>query len=589
MRKLFIVLLTIMAILAIATPTVQGCNRVIVRQSDDLVKVFSAKNTKYIIKDALDLGGKKVKIGEGSTLVFRGGSMANGTVVGNNTRVKARNYEIFKRGYVRYRAYTETGANRNSPPKVIKERHNYLVIEGTWNNRKCGTNWTGLERNCKEDAMLAIQNYVTLHSAGSMVVYPNINVLGYESAILPGNHVIDFNNSTISYPDNLAIWEDNSIALPKGSIPCPVESGYGLITTKTKTTIKNLNIDGKSAFRQDEPVRLGVSCMVAVSGAQNVTFENVVITNVLGPAITAQAGAKDILYKNCKFRNIGEHVIYSHQYKGFCYFENCTFDTWDSKRVSEYRDGLDYLYKHRPPYEKGEISIEELYSFDLSFSKCTFDNPKRVTKQGRTLGGFFTGTFPVVIEVVDCKFNGAYPVINPGNGCPISEEVGKPYRLIVRGSDGAPFIYSTKSNCNIITEFYGCVNIPFRTVYAKRYERCKLFLDVNESNMENVTPFFKKEFSEPLVIKECEFTDNGKRVNINHPVFHRPVLFENCTFYSSIRRETLSSVLSVKSDIIKNVTFKSCVIDLFNFQLVECDYSKKLISVVDCDIKAINK
>lgn len=588
MRKLFIVLLTIIAILAFATPTVQGCNRVVVRQSDDLVKVFSAKNTKYIIKEALDLGGKKVKIGEGSTLVFRGGSMANGTVVGNNTKVKAKNYEIFKRGYVRYRACIEAGATRNSPPTVIKERHDYLVVEGTWNNKTCGTNWTGLERNSKEDAMLAIQNYVTLHNAGARVVFPKINVLGYERATLSGDHVIDFNNSTISYPDNLAIWEDKSIALPQGSTPCPLESGYGMITMRTNATIKNLTIDGKSTFRQDEPVRLGVSCMVAVGSAQNVTFENVVITNVLGPAITAQAGAKDILYKDCKFCNIGEHVVYSHQYKGFCRFENCTFDTWDSKRVSEYRDGLDYLYKHKPTYEEGIVSYEELYRFDLSFSNCTFNNPLRKTFQGRTLGGFFTGTFPVIIKVNGCRFSGAYPAFNPGQGCAISEKSKKTFRLVVCSCDGAPYVYSAKANSNIITEFYDCINIPFRTVYAKRYERCRLFIDVYESNTENVTPAFEKEFTQPLVIKGCLFYDNGSDGVINHPVFYRPVVFEDCIFTSSKYRNKIAELLTIRTKSNPKISFKSCSFDIPGFKLVGGDVTPNDISIDRCDVKAVH-
>lgn len=588
MRKLFVVLLSIITILAFSAPSVMGCNRLVVRQSDDLVEVFSAKNTRFIIKEALDLAGKKVKIGEGSTLVFRGGSLANGTVVGNNTMVKANNYEIFKRGYVRYRACIEAGAKRNSPPTVIKERHVYLVIEGTWNNRSCGTNWTGLERNSKEDAMLAIQNFVMLHSAGAKVVFPKMNVMGYERAILPGNHVIDFNHSTISYPDNMEVWGDKSIALPKGSTPCPLESGYGLITTRSSTTIKNLTIDGKSSFRQDEPVRLGVSCMIAIGNAQSVTLENVNITNVLGPAVTTQAGAKDVLYKNCKFYNIGEHVVYSHQYKGFCRFEGCAFDTWDSKRVSEYRDGLDYLYKHTPSYEEGRVSYDELYRFDLQFTNCTFNNPQRVNKQGRTLGAFFTGTFPVVIKVNNCKFTGASPAVNPGNGCPITEKVCKPYRLIVRGCDGAPYIYSGKSNCNLITEFYDCVNVPFRTVYAKRYERCRLYLDLYESNTENVTPAFETEFSEPLVVKNCTFYDKGWNGKINHPIYHRPIVFEKCTFTSKVKRDEEASLVSIKGNSSVKVTFEACVMDVSCFRFVGGKYMKDNVEVRNCEIKSIS-
>lgn len=579
--------IAILIIFCFPTTLIYGHAKVIIHQNDDLTKILAEAKKDFVIEEDIDLMGKKVNIGEDCILTFQGGSFSNGTIVGNNTSILAENYEIFKRGYVRYRSYIPDEAKRDSHPSVIKEFHNCLFIKGTWNNTKCGTNWTGLLTDTHEDAMLAIQNYVTLHQSGSMVIFPKIDVLGYDRAILPGSHIVDFNNSTISYPDNLSEWEDQSINIPAKANPCPMESGYGLISLKSNTTIKNLTIDGKSTFRQKEPVRLGVSCVVAIGGAQDVTLENINIVNVLGPAVTTQAGAKDVLYRKCRFFNIGEHVIYSHQYQGFCRFENCTFDTWDSNRVSEYRNGLDYLYKHTPSYEEGKISYDELYRFDLSFNKCTFNNPTRVTSQGRTLGAFFTGTFPVIIKVNDCKFIGSYPAVNPGRGCAMSETSKKPFRLVMRGCDGAPYVYSAKLNCNFITEFYDCVNIPFRTVYAKRYERCKLYLDAYESNTEVVTPAFEKEFCEPLLIRDCVFFDRGEKVNINHPLINRPVIFEHCNFSSVAKRPAVSNVITAKTKKEAKVIFRNCVIDIPDYRLIGGKKTKKYLSVENCDIKAV--
>ena len=501
-------ILTVMALLCYSKSSAQVNRRIFVRQDDDLVRVFETQNAFFIIEDDLDLEGQKVRIGGGSVIVFRGGTLSNGIVEGTNTRVEADDYEIFKRGYVRYRAYIEEGAKRNAPPSVKIEYHDCLFIEGTWDNSYCGKNWTGLLDNNQEDIMLAIKNFVTLHKNNAEVSFPTINAIGYERAELPGNHIIDFNHSTISYPDDLSIWEDKSITIPETATPCSLESSWGFVSIKGNTTIKNLTIDGKSEHRKNEIIRKGVSCLLYIGITDNVVIENVSIINALGPAVCSHSRTKNVLFKNCRFYNIGEHVIYSHQNLGFCHFVDCSFDTWDSERISEYRDGFDYLFKHVPLYEEHKITYEELYSFDLSFTKCTFNNPRRVNSQGRTIGGFFTGTFPVVIHLTDCKFTGAYPIINPGKGSLITEKVGKAYRLVARGCDGAPYVYSGKSNCNIITEFYDCVNIPFRTVYAKRYEKCRLFLDVYESDVENVTPGFEREFSEPLIIKDCFFTYN---------------------------------------------------------------------------------
>ena len=567
MRKFFAILFS--AVVALLLSTTQGIARtkIVVRQEMDLVKVFSENDAKLVIKEDIDLRGKIVKIGRGDILYFKGGSLTNGTIVGNFTQVKAKDYEIFKRGYTRYRAFFAEGASKNSPPSLRTVYHNSIVLEGTWSNKKCGINWTGLLNGSDEDVMLAVRNYVVLHADGARVLFPTFTAFGYGTTKIPGNHVIDFNHSKISYPDHLNVWEDKTIVLPKGAKPGEMETGYGLISLNSNTTIKNLALDGKSGQRQDETPRLGVSCIVAIGNSNKVTLENVSLSNILGPGMTAQSKAKDIIFKNCRFYNIGEHILYSHQYLGYCSFDGCTFDTWDSERLSVHRNGLNYLYKHTPPVDNGSVSYDDLYRFDLSFTHCTFNNPKRVNSQGRTLGGFLTGSFPIVVRISNCTFTGVLPPLNPGGGAEIGEKSGKNCKMIVRDCDGAPYVYPSKVNYNIVTEFYNCVNLPFRTVYARRYENCKLYLDFHEENIENVSPSFEGEFSQPLVIKNCEFTDGGRDVKINHPLFHRPVLFEGCRFKSTIRRISQFDVVTVKVDRLPAATFRECDVDLPGFRL----------------------
>lgn len=576
-----------MAIFYCSSQYAYGRTKIVVSQSDDLVSVFAKKNTRFIIKEDIDLGRKKVTIGDGGVLVFRGGSLANGTVVGNLTHIKAGNYEIFKRGYTRYRAYVRVGSKESTPPSLQKEYHNCLIIEGTWNNKKCGTNWTGLLNNSNEDVMLAIKNYVALHSEGANVKLPTINAYGYEMTKLQGNHAIDLNYSTISYPDDLRVWEDVSIKLPEGATPCSLESGYGLISLSNNTKLSNLTLDGKSTKRQDEKVRLGVSCLVSIGCSKNVTLENVKIFNALGPGMTAQAGSKDITFRNCTFSNIGEHVLYSHQYQGYCHFEGCTFDTWDSERISVYRNGLNYVYNYSPTINAAGIPYDEIYQFDLTFNRCTFVNPERITSQGRTLGGFITGNFPIIVNVVNSKFIGTMPAFNPGGGSTPTEALGKPYKMVVRDCDGAPYVYPSKANYNILTEFYNCTNLPFRTVFAKRYENCELELDLYEDNTENVSTSFYDEFKEPLVITNCSFYDNGHNVTINHPLLHRPVLFYDCTFRSNISSNKSYELLNVK-DSISSVTFEKCDIELPFYRLVSDNKLVGLLTIKNTVLSSLD-
>lgn len=575
--------------LMVAAPKVYCGPKVVVRKGDNLVMVFAGKNKEYIIKEDIDLKGTTVRIGRGCVLNFQGGSLSNGTVIGSNTRIEANDYEIFRRGYTRYRAYLRVGASDRTPPSLLKQYHDCLFIEGTWNNNECGSNWTGLLTESNEDVMLAVKNYVALHAEGSKVKFPAFNALGYESTKIPGNRTIDFNHSTISYPDDLSIWEDKTIVLPKGAFACALESGYGLLSVSSNSTIANLTIDGKSAKRQAEKIRLGVSCIISIGDSKNVIVENVIVMNVLGPAMTAQSQSKDITFSNCSFYNIGEHVMYSHQYLGFCHFEGCSFDTWDSERISVFRNGINYLYKHTPPIDEKGVSYDQLYSFDLSFSNCVFNNPKRVNSQNRSLGGFLTGNFPVQVNLNECVFSGSPVMINPGGGATISEKSKKAFRMVARDCDGAPFIYASKANYNLIAEYYDCTNIPFRVVYAKRYERCKLFIDLYEDNIENVSSFFEKEFAKPLVIKDCDFIDRGNNVTVNHPLLHRPVSFENCRFESSSNREKTSELVTVKATTISKVEFRSCDFNLPGYRLLGGKKRANSYNIQECNFRSISE
>lgn len=539
-----------------------------VRQNQDLAKLFSNTNTTFYIRHGIDLKGKTIRIGKGSILFFDGGYLSNGTVVGNQTRVIAADYEIFKRGYTRYRAYIRPDSKRGEPPKLIRQYHNSIILEGTWDNKKCGFNWTGLQNRSKEDIMLALKNYILLHALGTKIVFPSIDAFGYETTWIPGGYDIDFNYSSISYPNNLGVWEDKNIEIPSGTFPCPLESGFGLISVRSNTTISNLSLDGKASFRKTETVRLGVSCLISIGNSSNVILDNVRLSNALGPGVVVNSGARDITFRKCKFFNIGEHVLYSHQYLGYCHFQECTFDTWDSERLSAYRKGLNYLYKYAPPVDTKEISYEELYDFQLLFSDCTFNNPKRVDSNKRILGGFFTGYFPLTVNLIGCRFLGEAPPFNPGRSSLLYESCGKPYRLIVRDCDGAPYVYPAQSNYNIIAEFYNCVNIPFRTVFAKRYEDCSLNIDTYEISLENISSCFEDEFKLPLVVKNCVFLDGGRAAKVIHPIHHRPIVFESCRFSEGASRSKGIDLVTIQSDNVPGVSFFNCLFDIPYLRMV---------------------
>lgn len=73
---------------------------------------FTQEDTIYIIRYNFDLGGKEINIPANSILQFEGGSITNGTIVGNNTEIKSGIYNIlpnitFKGTFIIDRIYTE--------------------------------------------------------------------------------------------------------------------------------------------------------------------------------------------------------------------------------------------------------------------------------------------------------------------------------------------------------------------------------------------------------------------------------------------------------------------------------------------------
>ena len=71
--------------------------RICVKRSDDLSTVLSGENTRYIIRHNHDLSKYKkgVVIGENSILEFKKGSLNNGLIVFNNTKIKSKTRRIF--------------------------------------------------------------------------------------------------------------------------------------------------------------------------------------------------------------------------------------------------------------------------------------------------------------------------------------------------------------------------------------------------------------------------------------------------------------------------------------------------------------
>ena len=99
----------------------QVLDEIICQPGANLTELTKA-NTRYIIKYGFDLKGKQWKIPSNSFLIFEGGYIGNGILVGNNTCIEASPYYIFDSN---------------------------LSLEGTWINSSAYPEWFG-SRGWKE-------------------------------------------------------------------------------------------------------------------------------------------------------------------------------------------------------------------------------------------------------------------------------------------------------------------------------------------------------------------------------------------------------------------------------------------------------
>lgn len=68
---------------------------VVLKGNHSFASQVTEPNMKYVIKHNFDLGGESVTIPENCVLEFEGGSLSNGTIVGNNTGIQAGFVKIF--------------------------------------------------------------------------------------------------------------------------------------------------------------------------------------------------------------------------------------------------------------------------------------------------------------------------------------------------------------------------------------------------------------------------------------------------------------------------------------------------------------
>lgn len=131
--------------------------------------MMSKANTRYIIQYDYDLDGETITVPEGCTLDFQGGSISNGAIVGNKTKIIASLYKIFAED---------------------------LVLSGTWNVAGGYAEWFGNASNC-------IQKVIDIFNSCCLVSNVEIS----SNIVLDGDKILfgSFPNTQIKLSNNAGI------------------------------------------------------------------------------------------------------------------------------------------------------------------------------------------------------------------------------------------------------------------------------------------------------------------------------------------------------------------------------------------------
>lgn len=556
MKRLIIFLIVFIITKCVVVSEAYCRTKIVVSQRDDVVKVFSAQNTNYIIKEHINLGGKKVVVGAGSVLVFEGGSLTNGTIVGNNTKVKSKNYEIFKHGSCKYRAYVA------ETYKYVSKNHDAIIITGTWLNTSCGSKWTGmLSHNNNQCSSLAINNYINLHKKGQTILFPaNEEYYVYDRIVCSG-YSVDFNNSTIRSVDFDKV-EDNTIILPVGSQPRALKSLYGLLEFNGENAyIKNLTIDGRASQRYELP-SLGTECLISMGSNVNCQLKNVTIKDAVGCGICTYA-ISDCSFDNVSFKGCGEHGLYTHAYKGTLKFNNCNFINCGQDSTLFKQRGASACVKFSGARDQEYATLKDLKAF---FSNCSFES------NSQQYVATFYSDIPYA-EFIRCRWKGVkgYSIVSPK----LAEQVGRLVEFKFIDCDNP--CYSIQS-VNTIRRLFRCKNVT--NPFDDTVELNKCEINVGYADVENnYSAMFFSQYDTPLICTNCRFVKGLEDTSIRNTIMNpRPMVFNHCTwkFATSQTNSYWGAYFLVLSNLketesaTRSVTFKDCQINLAKYRMLFC-------------------
>lgn len=183
----------------------------ILRRGIPLLEQMNLINTIYEIRYDFDLGGETLTVPENCVLKFEGGSINNGTIVGDSTSIEAAMFKIFKD----------------------------ITIAGTWSISESYPEWFGAKGDGVADDTAAIQACINNMGGHSVVVLSNVyNV-----------------TSTINIPSKTIIAGRSTVIqtqLPNSKIIFNGQGACFAFEGKREICIRDLSITKTNTYKDDD-------------------------------------------------------------------------------------------------------------------------------------------------------------------------------------------------------------------------------------------------------------------------------------------------------------------------------------------------
>lgn len=282
---------------------------------------FNRTNVIYKITRNIDLAGGILTIPAGCTLDFQGGTITNGTIIGNVTKIRANSRRVFEN----------------------------VTINGLWSQEIIYSDWFDFKKSPSIDDSLNFRNLMALcsDSINNTVYisggdyYTNVdtevtvmdvasNTTIYNSGVF---HIIPTNQDTYRF---FRVQDKNNITISGGTLigdkdthtGSSGEWGHGIsIQGSANVLIQNITF---SSFWGD-----GLEVSSSTTGkSKYVTIENCTITNSRRQGISV-VGADKVKIDNCNISNVSGtspqagidfEPFRAGEYNIDCVVSNCTFN-----------------------------------------------------------------------------------------------------------------------------------------------------------------------------------------------------------------------------------------------------------------------